>query len=292
MKRAFTLIELLVVIAIIAILAAILFPVFAQAKVAAKKTTDLSNQKQIGTGIMLYINDSDDVYPMAQYNASTDPTQWVGKNWQTMVDPYVKSGRSFVTTAPTAVGQRFNTGSEGLFGAPEFIKPKQDNGGYAIRMDFAPDGIAPWSNANYQPKTQSSSAVNAPADKIYVIHRGANATQGNGADWNWVQWDANEWAWHDWLGMNTEEGTPTNPNIQHHSVAANRGDCDNMQNATPVWDTHTCGRYPRYRYNGSSNFTFFDGHAKSYRRSANGHQINYARNIFVTGVTNDGAAIY
>ena len=62
-RKAFTLIELLVVIAIIAILAAILFPVFAQAKVAAKKTAAISNQKQIGTSIMLYMVDFDDVYP-------------------------------------------------------------------------------------------------------------------------------------------------------------------------------------------------------------------------------------
>ncbi|MFX9608458.1 prepilin-type N-terminal cleavage/methylation domain-containing protein, partial [Acinetobacter baumannii] len=59
-NRAFTLIELLVVIAIIAILAAILFPVFAQAKLAAKTTASLSNMKQIGTGNQLYYNDFDD----------------------------------------------------------------------------------------------------------------------------------------------------------------------------------------------------------------------------------------
>ena len=59
-SRAFTLIELLVVIAIIAILAAILFPVFAQAKEAAKKTVDLSNQKQIVTALLMYAGDNDD----------------------------------------------------------------------------------------------------------------------------------------------------------------------------------------------------------------------------------------
>lgn len=63
MKKAFTLIELLVVIAIIAILAAILFPVFAQAKLAAKKTQGLSQAKQIGTGLQLYMGDSDDILP-------------------------------------------------------------------------------------------------------------------------------------------------------------------------------------------------------------------------------------
>lgn len=63
MKKAFTLIELLVVIAIIAILAAILFPVFAQAKTAAKKTAAISNQKQISLGIMIYMTDYDDLWP-------------------------------------------------------------------------------------------------------------------------------------------------------------------------------------------------------------------------------------
>src|SRR5438105_2983099 len=62
-KRAFTLIELLVVIAIIAILAAILFPVFAQAKSAARKAQAISNQKQIGAAILMYMNDWDDTYP-------------------------------------------------------------------------------------------------------------------------------------------------------------------------------------------------------------------------------------
>ncbi len=65
-NRAFTLIELLVVIAIIAILAAILFPVFAQAKAAAKKVSCLSNTKQMALGALLYANDYDDALPAAQ----------------------------------------------------------------------------------------------------------------------------------------------------------------------------------------------------------------------------------
>ncbi len=67
-RRAFTLIELLVVIAIIAILAAILFPVFAQAKAAAKKTAALSNVKQTATSTLLYGTDTDDLFPLATMN--------------------------------------------------------------------------------------------------------------------------------------------------------------------------------------------------------------------------------
>jgi prepilin-type N-terminal cleavage/methylation domain-containing protein len=71
--RAFTLIELLVVIAIIAILAAILFPVFAQAKLAAKRTQDLSNVKQIGTGLQIYLADYDDTLPPYRTRNTPNP---------------------------------------------------------------------------------------------------------------------------------------------------------------------------------------------------------------------------
>jgi len=87
-RKAFTLIELLVVIAIIAILAAILFPVFAQAKLAAKKTSSLSNIKQTSLGILLYIGDFDDEYDAGSGNCWWYPTDG-GWSWDTQ--PYMKS---------------------------------------------------------------------------------------------------------------------------------------------------------------------------------------------------------
>jgi prepilin-type N-terminal cleavage/methylation domain-containing protein len=97
-RRAFTLIELLVVIAIIAILAAILFPVFACAKVAAKKTSDLSNTRQLGVAMQLYLHDNDDVYPVANHRVETSagPTE---VHWSWMILPYVKSEQIFVSPA-------------------------------------------------------------------------------------------------------------------------------------------------------------------------------------------------
>lgn len=103
-KRAFTLIELLVVIAIIAILAAILFPVFAQAREAARKTSCLSNLKQIGTAAMMYEQD---------YEENCLPafagTQSFGNQWPELTEPYIKNlGTVNATTGYQFSGKVFN----------------------------------------------------------------------------------------------------------------------------------------------------------------------------------------
>ena len=84
----FTLIELLVVIAIIAILAAILFPVFAQAREKARQTACLSNLKQISLAVSMYVTDNE-LYPL--YSYSTGATRW-----HTILQPYVKNEQVFV----------------------------------------------------------------------------------------------------------------------------------------------------------------------------------------------------
>lgn len=118
MKKAFTLIELLVVIAIIAILAAILFPVFAQAKAAAKRTSEISNLKNISLGVIMYSGDYDDVLvPIYQANWSRPRHEIV--LWKDSVLPYIKNGGK-----PVKVGGGFYTAAEqgdgGIFQAPTY----------------------------------------------------------------------------------------------------------------------------------------------------------------------------
>ena len=89
MKRnAFTLVELLISIAIIAVLAALIFPVFASARQKAKHRVCQSNQKQIGMALLLYVEDYDEVFPERQ-----DPE--LLRSWRVMIQPYIKSGAVF-----------------------------------------------------------------------------------------------------------------------------------------------------------------------------------------------------
>ncbi len=119
MKRAFTLIELLVVIAIIAILAAILFPVFAQAKLAAKKTSSISNMKQIGTGAQIYLGDYDDVIvPLRHFNPSdlTIPSTNGFYFYPVLLQPYTKSVELFLDPNDRADDQAMHFSACPAFG--------------------------------------------------------------------------------------------------------------------------------------------------------------------------------
>ena len=124
-RKGFTLIELLVVIAIIAILAAILFPVFAQAREKARGTSCLSNGKQMGTAVLMYAQDYDDsIIPWltAKENATQPSYERI---WAYRMQPYVKN-------ASFAVGQ---TTPNGIFFCPSWSQARYQNAAKATDCD-------------------------------------------------------------------------------------------------------------------------------------------------------------
>jgi len=112
-RRGFTLIELLVVIAIIAILAAILFPVFARAREKARQASCTSNVKQIMLGVIMYAQDYDEMLPGRRKGTVGTPTFNCGANWALwpeLITPYVKNTQLFrcPSRATTMVGIGYN----------------------------------------------------------------------------------------------------------------------------------------------------------------------------------------
>ncbi|HEY3780630.1 MAG TPA: prepilin-type N-terminal cleavage/methylation domain-containing protein [Fimbriimonadaceae bacterium] len=170
-KRAFTLIELLVVIAIIAILAAILFPVFAQAKLAAKGAAALSNTKQIGLAVLMYANDYDD-------NGPLDIT-WTGGNAGPL---YFGSGASAETMWPWSyviVPYTKNTDilidpilGSGTTGNPFGAQFQNDFNAYAAEFQYDYQLMSPIQTVAKSTYTYSSSAltsVSRPSDMVMAV---------------------------------------------------------------------------------------------------------------------------
>ena len=252
-RSGFTLIELLVVIAIIAILAAILFPVFAQAREKARQTSCLSNEKQIGLAIMMYVQDYDETFPLAQRTpadgevAAAGPTPENGNPntvpWQWVVNPYVKNG----SKTASGIGDLELAG--GVWSCPSFpvtSQPREYGVNVHIMGDVSQYGYNDF-GAQYQSTTLSR--IKSPASKILVGEKGymgaATNSGGDTTDWSDVKLMTLQWAWD-----------ANNFDLSQ----AKRADTDNDKqgNAWP-W----AGIMPRFRHSGTSNVIFADGHVKA-----------------------------
>ena len=169
-RRGFTLIELLVVIAIIAILAAILFPVFARARENARRASCQSNMKQLGLGIMQYTQDYDErMVPIFNGAAGTVYTY---SYWCDLIQPYVKSRQIFkcpsVSTTARYYGGDYNT--------PQSYYANGTRAGYGSQANF---GAA---NDDGRPMSESSNSIATyqnPSQTLLVLEKSANG-DGNG----------------------------------------------------------------------------------------------------------------
>ena len=151
-RQGFTLIELLVVIAIISILAAILFPVFARARENARRTSCLSNLKQMGLAAMQYTQDYDETYPFSLRTLASGTTPadmpdgqiWITGyiTWQQMLFPYHKSVQVFWCPSSSVV----NNSTTGV--------PTPSNGQYGANMQ-----ISPWSTTGTPKKLAAVNSV-------------------------------------------------------------------------------------------------------------------------------------
>ncbi len=221
-RKGFTLIELLVVIAIIAILAAILFPVFAQAREQARTVSCLSNNKQIGLGVKMYAQDYDEEFPMGTYNGPRNwevnpdvpqqnlgwndcwidangqgPGKWAGFNPGDGGPNYVGcayGGEFYRTLMTVQVGPYIKNTQIWYCPSDKFRRPSRENittgmQSYQWFPNWIYNANCCWGNVRYPDGTfkvleNPSEKVDIPAERMLFIERGAFGWDGPDArDW-------------------------------------------------------------------------------------------------------------
>lgn len=251
-KKAFTLIELLVVIAIIAILAAILFPVFAQAKLAAKKTVALSNAKQVALANLMYMNDNDDHLVKSFFGFPQAPTCDWGSisgnfhNWRWALYPYSKSTGLLGDPTNPFSSQQFWTQADGGGGDPNTNLPSNFAVNTAL-IGFADGACAGLGNKD---GLDTLDSVGDVAGTIIMV---PSRTQWNDMPWDWG-------TYYGALGGPTAGnpyGDPSDPGGHTNTtwcitaIGASSATCPAAGNG-PI---HAVGK--------QSTFVWADGHAKS-----------------------------
>lgn len=199
-SQAFTLIELLVVIAIIAILAAILFPVFAQAREKARQSACLSNMKQLITAEIMYAGDYDDVLPRLRgYNMPLTAPKWAW-GMQDYLMPYVKNEDVFA--CPSDVVERDDCDADGFGKSISYSWTHRE----ATREPELVFGLHGFTQLSYDPiGSVSLPQIGAPADTISMLELWSTPGYTQGYAYyryypetiatvrQWPRWDAGSW---------------------------------------------------------------------------------------------------
>jgi len=246
-RKAFTLIELLVVIAIIAILAAILFPVFATAREKARMTACVSNEKQIGIGLLQYVQDYDETYPCAY-----DYWGYQGVGWFYQIYPYVKSIGVIQCPSDSNAGD-----SKGWSYGFNSNLIRCNSGGTHATYDAK---NASWANEN-NPAIMSQ--LTSPTKTIAMFeiteknmyHQSASAAAANNG-FPGVDGDLES-------EVGTGHGTPSAGGKGFYTTGCFRNDIDNSTGTcTNASDGGWASANLAGRHNNGSNFVMADGHAK------------------------------
>lgn len=257
--RGFTLIELLVVIAIIAILAAILFPVFAQARESARTTSCLSNVKQMSLGILMYVQDYDEKFVPARYttlgperdtpNRPWNATKNEHTDWAMLIYPYVKNTQIFhCPSAPDGADKDSpgNVNSDRT-GATTYIVNNRLTGRW---------GQGEWGGSDMI----KLAGMSFPATTILLAE---NSSQGSGGS---ESNEKNGWGWadgHDALlnGQNVAGATDTGNDeadidtnyAKYNALCTVGNQIDEADWSSPA---------PLRRHKNGANYGLGDGHAK------------------------------